>query len=173
MPLRSSSFSALLSPFRAVGTIYSARAARFLIISYQRRNGISWSRNCAMGSNSVRPFNSARSGETHNSRLNGRVITIISGNRIRFAALQSTPRLRAATSAARFLGSTLPPGRKKEPQSITHLHFDRRPECADRQKIINVNTRGAVLGRSVMQNSRRRALFACRGSAHLLSFLRI
>lgn len=110
-----------------------------------------------MDSNSMRPFNSARL----NARARGkRIIRAstaalsllyrqLSDNRVKFAALQNIA-AGCSNEAARFLCSTvfsLPPGHKKEPQSITHLHFDRHPACADRQKIINVNTQGVSPGK--------------------------
>lgn len=56
------------------------RVPRFLIISYRRQNGISRSRHCAIASNSMRPFNSARlntRSREMRSRFNARVITTL------------------------------------------------------------------------------------------------
>lgn len=171
------------------------RAARFLIISYQRQNGISRSRNCAMGSNSARPFNSARlnarsGGGKRIIRASTAALSLLyrqpsSGDRVRLtirgqAAVTKHRPPGCSNGATRFLCSAVfslfPPDRKKEPQSITHLHFDRRPECADRQKIINVNNGEALARRSYARAKYAKSAAATRlpgGSAHSLSFLRV
>lgn len=113
--LRSLSFSALLL-LSCRETIYNAHLAcrevsHYLVSAAEWHFTIKKLRN---GSNSARPFNSARlnarSGETHYSRFNGRVITTTyrqpSGNHVRFAAYKAS-HLDTAKSAAQFLRNTV------------------------------------------------------------------
>jgi len=58
--LLSLSLSLSLSSFSSRKTMNAPSVPRSLIMPYPRRNGISRSRNCAMASNSARPFNPAR-----------------------------------------------------------------------------------------------------------------